>query len=98
MACETEVSGVFAKADQECFAPAGGVVEVIIVQLLHFFSLHFHHRGLGENMPLFLGQVHHMHRSRSLAHLFADLGIGLGKVCKSGESGLGHGDLAFPAG
>ena len=38
MACEAEVSGVFAEADQECFAPGGGVVDVIIVQVLHFFS------------------------------------------------------------
>ena len=86
MACETEVSGVFAEADQQRLAPAGGIVDVIIVQLLHFFRLHFHHRGLGEHVPLFLGQVHHMHGSRSLTHLFANLGIGLGKVCKSGES------------
>ena len=37
MACEAEVSGVFAEADQECFAPGGGVVDVIIVQVFHVF-------------------------------------------------------------
>lgn len=56
MACETEVSGVFAEADQQRFAPAGGIVDVIIVQLLHFFRLHFHHRGLGEHVPLSLAR------------------------------------------
>ena len=86
MACAAEVSGVVAKADQQRFTPAGRVVDVVIVQVLHFFGLHFHHVGLGEHVPFFLGQVHHMHRSRGLTHLFANLGIGLGKVCKSGES------------
>ena len=98
MACEAEVSGVFAEADQQCFTPAGGIVDVIIVQLLHFFGLHFHHGGLGEDVTLFLGQVHHMHGSRGLTHLFADLGIRLGEVYESGESGLGHGVLAFQEG
>ena len=73
MACEAEVSGVFAEADQKCFAPAGGVVDVIIVQVLHFFGLHFHHGGLGEDVTLPLGQVHHMHRSRCLMRLIENL-------------------------
>ncbi|KZR85104.1 hypothetical protein MITS9509_02591 [Synechococcus sp. MIT S9509] len=98
MACEAEVSGVVAKADQQRFAPAGGIVDVVILQVLHFFGLHFHHGGLGEHVPLFFGQVHHMHGSRGLTHLFADLGIRLSKGCERGESGLGHGDLAFPKG
>ena len=98
MACEAEVSGVFAEADQQCFAPAGGIVDVIVVQLLHFFGLHFHHGGLGEHVTLFLGQVHHVHWSRCLSHLIADLGIRPSQVDERGESRLGHGDLAFPEG
>ena len=98
MACEAEVSGVFAEADQQCFTPAGGIVDVIIVQLLHFFGLHFHHGGLGEHVTLFLGQVHHVHWSRCLSHLIADLGIRPSQVDERGESGLGHGVLAFQEG
>ena len=98
MACEAEVSGVFTEADQQCFTPAGGFVDVIIVQLLHFFGLHFHHGGLGEHVTFFLCQVHHMHGSRCLTHLIADLGIRLRQVYERGESGLGHGVLAFPKG
>ena len=95
MACEAEVSGVFAEADQQCFTPTGDIVDVIIVQLLHFFGLHFHHGGLGEHVTLFLGQVHHVHWSRCLSHLIADLGIRLRQVYERGESRLGHGVLAF---
>ena len=95
MACAAEVSGVVAEADQQCFAPAGRLVDVVIVQVLHFFGLHFHHGGLGEHVPLFLGQVHHMHGSRCLSHLIADLGIRLRQVYERGESRLGHGVLAF---
>jgi len=73
MACEAEVSGVFAEADQECFAPGGGVVDVIIVQVFHVFGLHFPHGGLGEDVTLSLGQVHHMHGSRCLMHLIENL-------------------------
>ena len=98
MACAAEVSGVVAKADQQRFTPAGRVVDVVIVQVLHFFGLHFHHVGLGEHVPFFLGQVHHMHRSRCLKHLIADLGIRPSQVDERGESGLGHGVLAFPEG
>ena len=93
MACEAEVSGVFAEADQECFAPAGGVVDEIIVQVLHFFGLHFPHGGLGEDVTLSLGQVHHTHGSRCLTHLIANLGIRPSQVDERGESGLGHGVL-----
>lgn len=95
MACEAELSGVVAEADQQGFTPARGIVDVVIMQVLHFFGLHFHHGGLGEHVPLFLGQVHHMHGSRCLTHLFADLGIRLRKSGERGESGLGHGGLAF---
>ena len=86
------------ETDQQCFAPARGLVEVVIMQVLHFLGLHFHHGGLSEHVPLFPGEVHHMHGSRGLSHLFADLGIRLGEVYESGESGLGHGDLAFSEG
>lgn len=98
MACEAEPSGVVSEADQQRFSPAGSIVDVVILQVLHFFRLHSHHGGLGEHVPLFLGQVHHMHGSRGLTHLFADLGIRLRQVYERGESGLGHGDLAFPKG
>ena len=95
MACEAELSGVVAEADQQGFTPARGIVDVVIMQVLHFFGLHFHHGGLGEHVPLFLGQVHHMHGSRCLTHLIADLGIRLRQVYERGESRLGHGVLAF---
>ena len=98
MACAAEVSGVFAEADQQCFTPAGDVVDVVIMQVLQFFGLHFHHGGLGKHVSFFLGQVHHMHGSRGLTYLFADLGISLCEGCERCESGLGHGDLAFPEG
>ena len=98
MACAAEVSGVVAEADQQRFTPARRLVDVVIVQVLHFFGLQFHHVGLGEHMPFFLGQVHHVHGSRSQTHLFANLRIRLREICKSGESGLGHGDLAFSEG
>ena len=98
MAYEAEVSGVVAEADQQRFAPAGGIVDVVILQVLHFFGLHFHHGGLGEDVTLPLGQVHHMHGSCSLTHPFTHLGIRLRKLCECGESGLGHGVLAFQEG
>ena len=89
---------MFAEADQECFAPGGGVVDVIIVQVLHFFGLHFPHGGLGEDVTLSLGQVHHMRGSRCLTHLIANLGIRPSQVDERGESGLGKGVLAFSEG
>ena len=89
---------MLAEADQQCFSPAGCLVDVIIVQLLHLFGLHFHHGGLGEHVTVLLGEVHHMHGSCGLTHLFANLGIGLCEVCECSESGLGHGDLVFSQG
>ena len=98
MACAAEVSGVVAEADQQRFTPARRLVDVVIVQVLHFFGLQFHHVGLGEHMPFFLGQVHYVHGSCCLTHLFTHLGIRLRKLCECGESGLGHGVLTFPEG
>ena len=82
------------KAKKQGFAPAGGVIDVIIVQVLHSLSLHSHHCCLRELVALGFSEIHHVLRCGGLTHLFADLGIGLHKRSKGGEGGLGHGRRA----
>ena len=74
------------EAKQQGFTPACGIVDVIVVQLLHAFRLHFHHRCLGELVTLFFREINHVLGSGGLTHLVADLGIGLHEGSKGGES------------
>ena len=48
------------KAEQKCFAPAGNIVQVIVMKMLGFFRLHFHEGGLVEHMSLFRRKVHNV--------------------------------------
>ena len=74
------------EAEQQGFTPACGIVDVIVVQLLHAFSLHSHHRCLGELVTLFFREINHVFGSGGLTHLIANLGIGLHEGSKGGES------------
>ena len=56
------------------------------MQLLHAFSLHSHHRCLGELVTLFFREINHVFGSGGLTHLIANLGIGLHEGSKGGES------------
>ena len=73
------------EAEQQGFTPAGGIVDVIVVQVLHAFSLHFHHCCLGELVALFFRKINHVLGRGGLTHLVADLGIGLHEGSKGGE-------------
>ena len=63
------------KAEQKCFSPARGVVEVVVMKVLCFLSLHLHECGLVEDMSLFRGKIHNVGRSGCLANLFPQLRI-----------------------
>ena len=76
---------MISEAKQQGFSPAGGIVDVIVVQVLHAFSLHFHHRCLGELVTLFFREINHVLGRGGLTHLVADLGIGLNEGSKGGE-------------
>ena len=73
------------EAEQQGFAPAGCIVDVIVMQLLHAFSLHSHHRCLGELVTLFFREINHVLGRGGLTHLVADLGVGLHEGSKGGE-------------
>ena len=77
---------MLSKAEQQGFTPAGGIVDVIVVQLMQAFSLHPHHRCLGELVTLFFREINHVLGCGGLTHLFADLGIGLNQGSKGCES------------
>tara|TARA_B000000565_G_scaffold96121_1_gene71527 strand:- start:857 stop:1090 length:234 start_codon:yes stop_codon:yes gene_type:complete len=76
---------VITEANQESFTPAGGIVDVIVMQVLHPISLHFHHRCLSELVTLLFREIHHVLWGGSLTHLFANLGVGLHKGSKCGK-------------
>ena len=73
------------KAEKQGLSPAGRVVQMVVMQVLHLFSLHFHHGGLGELVTLLLGQIHHVLRARGLSHLLSHLGIRLHQGCKGNQ-------------
>ena len=74
------------EAKQQGFTPACGIVDVIVVQVLHAFSLHSHHRCLGELVTLFFCEINHVLGCDGLTHLIANFGIGLHEGSKGGES------------
>ena len=43
------------EAEKQGLSPAGGLVQMVVMQVLHFFGLHFHHCCLGELVTLLLG-------------------------------------------
>ena len=65
------------EAEKECFTPAGGVVEMVVLKMFDLLGLHFHERGLVENVPFFRGKIDNVSWSGSLANLFSQLRIGL---------------------
>ena len=74
------------KAEQKCFAPAGSIVEVVVMKMLHLLGLHLHECGLVENVSLFRSKIHNVGRCGCLANLFPQLRIGLNQGCESNQS------------
>ena len=50
---------------------------MVVMQVLHLFSLHFHHRCLSELVTLLLGEIHRMLRALGLSDLLSQLRIEL---------------------
>ena len=73
------------EAEKQSFSPAGGLVQMVVMQVLHLFGLHFHHRCLGELMTLLLGEIHHMLGAFGLSDLLSHLRIRLHQGCKGNE-------------
>ena len=65
------------EAEQQGFAPARRFVQMVVMQVLHLFSLHFHHRCLSEFMTLLLGEIHHVLGALGLSDLLSHLRVGL---------------------
>ena len=57
------------KTEQERVTPAGRVIEMVILKMLHLLCLHLHECGLVEDMSLFRGKIHNVGRSGCLANL-----------------------------
>ena len=74
------------KAKQKCFAPAGRVVEMVIMKMLHLLCLHLHECGLVEDMPFLRSEIHNVAWCGCLAYLLPKLRIGLNQGCESNQS------------
>ena len=74
------------KAKQKFFAPAGSLVEVVVMKMFGLFGLHLHEYGLVENVPFFSGKIHNMGWRGCLSNLFPQIRIGLNQGCESNQS------------
>lgn len=50
---------------------------MVVLKMFDLLGLHFHERGLVENVPFFRGKIDNVSWSGSLANLFSQLRIGL---------------------